>query len=331
MEGNGDLTSLELFAQCDAGTLDRLRGALTLEHHDAGETVIRQGDAGTFFLIVLEGSVAIWRDGRAVRHGLGVAGPGSILGELAMLTGHPRAATVTATTPVRVAVGGQDAFDLLLETPGLHDRLMEIAARRLAESASPIRASLRDGTALALRPLQPNDRDSLTEEIGRQPLEMLRRRFFTPGTPSPRTIEYLVNINYVDHFAWVAMTRDTGRGVGVGRYVRLRDDPACAELAFGVADDYQGRGIATLLLGVLAVTASTAGIERFEATVLSDNRSMRAVLDRLRVRWSDSEPGVISTTFPVATAVSLLDAALRPEVARIARDVATGAGLALTR
>jgi protein lysine acetyltransferase len=208
---------------------------------------------------------------------------------------------------------------------------MSIAAGRLAESASPIPVTLRDGTRITLRPLIPDDRGRLDEVIRRAPPEMLRSRFFTSGPPSPQIVDYLVNINYVDHFAWWVMTADDGLGVGVGRYVRLSEDPACAELAFAVTEAHQRRGIGTLLLGALAVAASTAGIEHFSASVLAENASMRAVLDKVGARWRHGEPGVLSTRFPVESAIALAGDAVRAQIERVAGDVVTGAGLALTR
>jgi acetate---CoA ligase (ADP-forming) len=53
--------------------------------------------------------------------------------------------------------------------------------------------------------------------------------------------------------------------------------PGRAEVAFAVADAWQGHGIATVLLAHLAQSASSAGIETFEATVLSSNHRMLQV------------------------------------------------------
>jgi GNAT superfamily N-acetyltransferase len=65
---------------------------------------------------------------------------------------------------------------------------------------------------------------------------------------------------------------------GIARLVR---DGATAEIAVTVADDYQGRGIGTTLLGALAADARAAGITRFVATVCSDNPSILAILRKL--------------------------------------------------
>ena len=65
----------------------------------------------------------------------------------------------------------------------------------------------------------------------------------------------------------------TERVIALGSWARLRD-PGRAEIAFAVADDYQGRGVGTRLLEQLAELAARAGIERFVAEVLADNYRM---------------------------------------------------------
>ena len=60
---------------------------------------------------------------------------------------------------------------------------------------------------------------------------------------SSSEIKYLTEIDYHDHFAWVAV-RDE-EGVGVGRYIRTIEDPATAGSAIVVADAWQRRGMGT--------------------------------------------------------------------------------------
>jgi hypothetical protein len=81
----------------------------------AGETLTRQGDPGGELFLVLDGVVSVDVDGQEV----GEVGPGAVLGERALLEGGLRTSTLTALTPVRVAVAPGDAVDL--------DRLRELA------------------------------------------------------------------------------------------------------------------------------------------------------------------------------------------------------------
>jgi len=82
-------------------------------------------------------------------------------------------------------------------------------------------------------------------------------------------------------------------GIGVGRYIRLKDDPEVAEVAITVVDAYQGKGLGTLLLGMLAATARVAGVRKFRAYVLEDNLPMRTLLSQLGVLARHDTPGVL--------------------------------------
>ena len=98
-------------------------------------------------------------------------------------------------------------------------------------------------------------------------------------------LRHLTEVDAWDHFAWVALLRDPlgrpGSGIGVGRYVRLDDEPTVAEAALTVVDEYQGKGLGTLLLGLLAVAARAAGVARFRAYVLEQNEPVRDLLEAL--------------------------------------------------
>jgi hypothetical protein len=109
----------------------------------------------------------------------------------------------------------------------------------------------------------------------------------------------------------------------------LPDDPEVAEIAFGVTDDYQGRGLGTFLLGALGVAAPVGGIRRFRASVLADNVPMRAVLDRVGAHWSFEEPGVVAATVEVADVHDLVPAATATALRDAASEIVTAAGLAL--
>jgi RimJ/RimL family protein N-acetyltransferase len=197
--------------------------------------------------------------------------------------------------------------------------------------AVTVPVTLRDGSTIGLRPLLPDDRQQLDEIVEQQDPRWLFYRFFTAAPPSSRTMEYLANIDYIDHFAWVAVTVPANRVIGVGRCVRLRGDPTTADLSFGVVSDHQGRGIATLFLGALAVAAVTAGVFDFVADVLSENTAMLSVFKKVGAKWTRLEPHVWTTRFAVATAVGLIDDELAAMLRGAARDIVTGAGLALAR
>jgi CRP-like cAMP-binding protein len=331
---DADLGSLALFAGCEPDALRLLAQSFDAQHRRAGEVVMAQDEVGTTFVVVLGGEVEVARrdgngtagESKVIAH----AGRGSVLGELAMLTGRPRRATITAVTDVELAVGDHRVFDALLATPGVLERMIAIAAQRLAANVAPVPVVLRDGTPVVLRPLLPSDRAKFAAVLEHQSAESLRRRFFTTVEVSDRIVDYLVNIDYVDHFAWGVAPPDESSSIGAARYVRLHDEHAAADLAFDVADEYRGRGLATLLLGALGVAAQRAGITTLVADVLYENAPMIAVLEKAGAQGEHSEPGVAHFTVDAAAAIALLDEPLRAQLGRAAAEVVTAAGLALT-
>lgn len=123
------------------------------------------------------------------------------------------------------------------------------------------------------------------------------------GTFSEAQLRYLTEIDYDDHFAWVAFEAEdpTHPGVGVARYIRDHEDREVAEPAVAIVDDFQGRGLGTLLLDMLAVSAVEHGVRRFRAYVLRDNQPMREMLEVRRARFEFDEPGVLRAEVPLPT------------------------------
>jgi nucleotide-binding universal stress UspA family protein len=140
--------------------------------------------------------------------------------------------------------------------------------------------TLRDGSRVEIRPVEPYDRDAIAHGFERLSPESRYRRFFGPMPELPeRYLDFLTRVDHHDHEALVAVDPSTGDGVGVARYVRTGDD--VAEAAIAVIDDWHGRGVGSRLLDALADRAREEGVTRFEAPVLAGNRGAIAVLERL--------------------------------------------------
>ncbi len=141
---------------------------------------------------------------------------------------------------------------------------------------------LRDGSRIRLRPGRAADRDLLIRGFAQLSPESRYRRFLA-ATPqlSEETVRYLTEIDHHNHEAIAAFDERTGEGVGVARYVRRTDRPETAEVAVTVVDAWQRRGVATVLLEVLAGRAKAEGITRFTATLLSTNQEMIDLIDSL--------------------------------------------------
>lgn len=327
------LQALELFQKCSTADLEPLTKALAPFEVEPGSVLMRQGDPADGFVLIVEGTASVSRTEAGEDHVIGLAGAGSIVGELALLRGTPRGATVTAVEPLTSLVGDLAAFGALLDAPGVGARITRTAAQRLVAQVHPVEVELHDGTHLSLRPIVPTDREKYSDALAKLSSDDRYRRFFTYAPLSDQVISYFVDLDYVDHFAWIGAPADDPDGsvVASARYVRTSDDPTTAELAFEVSEEYQGRGIATLLLGALAVPARESSIERFGASVLSDNRSMRTVFDKVGAHWERGEPGIVTTTFPVDAARQLIeDPALEASLSQSARQISDAAGIALT-
>jgi protein lysine acetyltransferase len=327
-----DLSRLELFSGRNESELEPLASMLSPVGAPAGAVVARQGEAAQSFLLVVTGEAAVVRDDGEGERRVGTLVPGAIVGELSVLRAAPRSATVTATRPLRGYAGDAHAFSILLHVPGVADRVAHIARQRLAANTRPVEVTVRDGTRLLIRPVLPTDRGKLADSQPGFSRESHYRRFFSAPPLSDKVVEYLIDVDYVDHFAWTVLAADDPGepGIASARYVRERDAPDIAEVAFAVVDDYQGRGLGTLLLGALAVAARENDVRRFRARLLSENAAMRAVLRRAGARMEFAEPGVIETVVDVpGFGEGLPDLATANALRDTTRDVVVAADLAL--
>ena len=139
---------------------------------------------------------------------------------------------------------------------------------------------LRDGSTVAIRPLEPGDGDRVLEVWNGMSELSRRRRFLAPADElSDEDLRYLVEVDHRRHDALLALD-EAGRGVAVARYVRSPDDRASAELAVVVTDAWHRRGLATELLVRLSERARENGIERYTAVVSEDNVVVLDALER---------------------------------------------------
>ena len=133
--------------------------------------------------------------------------------------------------------------------------------------------ALRDGATVSVRPLVAADEPELRSLLDGLSIESRTLRFFSAGADVHRAATYMASLTPERGRALVAVTGEPERIVAHAAYVR-EEDASRAEVAFEVADDWQGRGISTLLLAHLSELAIADGIETFTAVVLPDNRRM---------------------------------------------------------
>jgi acetyl coenzyme A synthetase (ADP forming)-like protein len=130
---------------------------------------------------------------------------------------------------------------------------------------------LRDGSTMRFRPPQVGDSLALLEFFRNLSDRSLYLRFHGHPAVDELLVEPALQPDWIERGALVGLEGD--RIVSLASYVRLRD-AASAEVAFAVADELQGRGIATRMLERLAALANVVGIEEFLAEVMPDNSAM---------------------------------------------------------
>lgn len=136
---------------------------------------------------------------------------------------------------------------------------------------------LKDGSFIELRPIRPDDAEREERFFRRVSAESIYWRFFhSKRMLSPDEVHHLTNVDYQDRMAIIAVHED--EMVAVGRYDvipgRTHGAARIAEIAFLVEDDFQGRGLGTLLLRHLTAYARSTGVGAFEANVLPSNHRM---------------------------------------------------------
>lgn len=129
------LRALPILADVDAEFLESLAAQLKTESFDRGQTVVRQGDPGTKMYIIASGRAeVISQNHQGERARVAVLGQGEYFGEIALLEGRPRMATVETLTPCHMLVLEVADFERVLQTlPGMREKLEAVTARREAE------------------------------------------------------------------------------------------------------------------------------------------------------------------------------------------------------
>jgi GNAT superfamily N-acetyltransferase len=164
---------------------------------------------------------------------------------------------------------------------------------------------LSDGQRVYLRLMRPSDKQMLLEGFERLSPDSRYARFMAPKSKlSEAELRYLTEVDGVDHFAMGAIRRHLvakDEGIGIARFVRLHERPDTAEPAVTVADDYQGKGLGSVLLQRLIEAAWERDIRWFVTELLAENKASRRLIEALspEVRFGHSGDGAIIATLPV--------------------------------
>jgi acetyl coenzyme A synthetase (ADP forming)-like protein len=157
--------------------------------------------------------------------------------------------------------------------------------------------ALRDGSTIHVRPVRPDDLDAVAAFFRGLSGESRWFRFFSGFVDTDRAARSSVDVDYADRYALVTTFGPDAEVVGHAIY--LTTAPGRAEIAFAVADAFQGRGVATILLAHLAEVAADRGIETFTAEILPQNHRMIEVFRQSGFQVEmKAEPGLITIAMP---------------------------------
>ncbi len=122
------LQNVPLFAGLNRRELETIGGLCSEVDMPAGRTLMRQGDAGNEFFVIVDGRVRVERDGQT----LATLGAGDFLGEIALIDHEPRTATAVCESDARLLVLDHREFHSLMATnQGLQVTILQALARRL--------------------------------------------------------------------------------------------------------------------------------------------------------------------------------------------------------
>jgi GNAT superfamily N-acetyltransferase len=133
-----------------------------------------------------------------------------------------------------------------------------------------------------VRPVGPDDKPLFVAGFARLGEESRYRRFLAAKKRlSDDDLAFFTELDHHGHEALGAVDPTTGEGLAVARYLRDPARPDVAEAAIAVIDDWQKRGLGTVLLERLAIRAHDEGIRHFSASLLVENRAMLALFARV--------------------------------------------------
>jgi acetate---CoA ligase (ADP-forming) len=182
-------------------------------------------------------------------------------------------------------------------------RARDAARPRTQLSVDAVDVVLRDGSTMRFRPPRQADAAALVAFLRGLSERSLYLRFHGHPAVDERLVEPVLEPDWHERGALVGTHE--GRIVALAGYVRLRD-PRSAEVAFSVADAFQGRGIGSRLLEQLADAGAAVGIEEFVAEVMAENRSMLGVFaDAGFAERRRLEAGVVEVRLALAATEAL--------------------------
>jgi len=165
--------------------------------------------------------------------------------------------------------------------------------------------NLSDGERVHIRLMRPSDKQMLLDGFEQLSPDSRYARFMAPkSTLNERELRYLTEVDGIDHFAIGAIRRhlvSKDEGVGSARFVRLSDEPDTADAAVTILDDFQGKGLGSIMLQRLIEAAWEREVRWFRTELLASNSASRRMFESLssEVKFHHSGDGATIATLPI--------------------------------
>jgi RimJ/RimL family protein N-acetyltransferase len=160
-------------------------------------------------------------------------------------------------------------------------------------------ARLRNGTAVLIRAIRPDDRQRIIDAFHKLDQETIYTRFFSAKKELSEADLGRIDAADFEHAVVLVATLGSGDDetiIGGGAYTVLArpGEPRTAEVSFTIEEDHQGQGLSGLFMRLLTQIGRERGIQRFEAEVLAGNAAMLKVFQRSGLPMTQqSEDGVV--------------------------------------
>ncbi|MEO5839102.1 MAG: GNAT family N-acetyltransferase [Acidimicrobiales bacterium] len=152
----------------------------------------------------------------------------------------------------------------------------------------------------AIRSLEPGDRDALRAMFDRLSPDSRYRRFLSPAASFDVALRNVLELDYVQRDAIVAVSQ--GEIIGLGECYAFRRSPSDVEVAVTIDDAFHRRGLGSELLDLLIARAAEHGAVNVHASVLAENRAMLDMLYKIAPHaHKELDRGVVDFVFPLQT------------------------------
>jgi len=145
-------------------------------------------------------------------------------------------------------------------------------------------------------------KEQITDALDHMSIQSRWLRFASPiNSLTDEQLDYLVDLDGKDRAAWCASisANDDERGIGLARYIKLKDENNVAEFALTLVDEFQGQGIGYVLLKQLLKTARNNHLKKLRGYVLPSNKHMLSLCQRFDASFYTDDASFVIVDIPI--------------------------------